>query len=375
MTDVNRHIRSVATQIIQMLWLTFQKKQTPLHYASEGGHRDVIELLLQSGADANVKDRVNNRDIAQPNLYVYVYVWRHFCRWRHKFKVCMNLKIKIYTFEATFRDCNYMKVKIVTFFELNSSWNIRKWKDSTKTSRIRKKKTRKQKWPYARVLKSVFYTFTYAFIRVCSTGSTSQTSRLPHAYTYKWDSLNLLNINRHVITFTATEMTDVNSQFICVPSNNVIYISNAIIFNNRKTLIWNKAKPWSEPHNWGIIKKTTSRKSLILTTGQAGERYRSGYNKLSSFFLHKKFCILMRPAISFLKIFNFLWRKNSAYYTPIGTFLRPAGVKSHNLKRDLNVSRAAAMLKIAGQLACFDLNFIRTVINHEIYYCIFHYFN
>ena len=45
------------------------------------------------------------------------------------------------------------------------------------------------------------------------------------------------------------------------------------------------------------------------------------------------------------------------------------------LKRGLNVSRAAAMLKIAGQLACFDLNFIRTGINHEIYYCIFHYFN
>ena len=73
-------------------------------------------------------------------------------------------------------------------------------------------------------------------------------------------------------------------------------------------LIWNKAKPWSEPQNWGIIKKTASRKSLILTTG----------------------------------------------------------VKSH-LKRDLNVSRAAAMLKIAHPLACFDLNFIRTGINHEIY--------
>ena len=81
----------------------------------------------------------------------------------------------------------------------------------------------------------------------------------------------------------------------------------------------------------------------------------------------------MRPAISFLKSKNFqLFVKKtfSLLYTPIGTFLQPAGVKSHNLKRGLNVSHAAAMLKIAGQLACFDLNFIRTGINHEIYYCI-----
>ena len=40
-------------------------------------------------------------------------------------------------------------------------------------------------------------------------------------------------------------------------------------------------------------------------------------------------------------------------------------IEAH-LKRGLNVSRATAMLKIAGQLAFFDLNFIRTGINHEI---------
>ena len=43
-----------------MLPCTFQSKQTPLHYAAEHGRRDVVLLLLQSGADVNIQDDVSH---------------------------------------------------------------------------------------------------------------------------------------------------------------------------------------------------------------------------------------------------------------------------------------------------------------------------
>ena len=43
-----------------MAMLTFQYGKTPLHRAVEGNNRDVVELLLKSGADVNVTDKVNN---------------------------------------------------------------------------------------------------------------------------------------------------------------------------------------------------------------------------------------------------------------------------------------------------------------------------
>jgi len=32
---------------------------TPLHYASERGNTDVVKMLLEKGADVNVKDEVS----------------------------------------------------------------------------------------------------------------------------------------------------------------------------------------------------------------------------------------------------------------------------------------------------------------------------
>ena len=43
-----------------MLPCTFQAKQTPLHLAAERGRRDVVLLLLQSGADVNIRDAVSH---------------------------------------------------------------------------------------------------------------------------------------------------------------------------------------------------------------------------------------------------------------------------------------------------------------------------
>ena len=34
-------------------------QHTPLHRAVQGNNRDLVELLLQSGADVNAKDKVN----------------------------------------------------------------------------------------------------------------------------------------------------------------------------------------------------------------------------------------------------------------------------------------------------------------------------
>ena len=47
------------TNINQKLKHTFQNGKTSLQSAVEGGNRDVVELLLQSGADVNVSDEVN----------------------------------------------------------------------------------------------------------------------------------------------------------------------------------------------------------------------------------------------------------------------------------------------------------------------------
>ena len=35
---------------------------TPLHFACENGHDEVVKILLQGGADPNIQDKVNNRD-------------------------------------------------------------------------------------------------------------------------------------------------------------------------------------------------------------------------------------------------------------------------------------------------------------------------
>ena len=47
------------TNINQKLKHTFQNGKTSLQSAVEGGNGDVVELLLQSGADVNVSDEVN----------------------------------------------------------------------------------------------------------------------------------------------------------------------------------------------------------------------------------------------------------------------------------------------------------------------------
>ena len=37
-----------------------QKKKTPLHWASEGGHIDTVTTLLANGGDVKVQDEVND---------------------------------------------------------------------------------------------------------------------------------------------------------------------------------------------------------------------------------------------------------------------------------------------------------------------------
>ena len=55
-----------------MILRTFQHQKTPLHLAVQGNDRDVAELLLQSGADVNVKDVVNRAHIYEINLLLLV---------------------------------------------------------------------------------------------------------------------------------------------------------------------------------------------------------------------------------------------------------------------------------------------------------------
>lgn len=46
------------------LVLTLQAGLTPLHYAAWQGSVDAVQILLDAGADVNVRDPVSNPDIA-----------------------------------------------------------------------------------------------------------------------------------------------------------------------------------------------------------------------------------------------------------------------------------------------------------------------
>ncbi|KNC69297.1 hypothetical protein SARC_18195, partial [Sphaeroforma arctica JP610] len=43
---------------------------TPLHTASQNGHKDVVELLLAKGADINVKNNDSLQQFGRTSLYV-----------------------------------------------------------------------------------------------------------------------------------------------------------------------------------------------------------------------------------------------------------------------------------------------------------------
>ena len=58
MADVNSQIIA-NTAINQMLKHAFQYQETLLQWAVEGNNRDLVELLLLSGADVNGKDKVS----------------------------------------------------------------------------------------------------------------------------------------------------------------------------------------------------------------------------------------------------------------------------------------------------------------------------
>ena len=49
---------------------TTQDQKTALHYASEEGHHETVQLLLEKGADPNVQDEV--RVLLKSSLYLYL---------------------------------------------------------------------------------------------------------------------------------------------------------------------------------------------------------------------------------------------------------------------------------------------------------------
>ena len=40
--------------------VSFQDRKTPLHYASERGHSEVVQVLISHGATVDMKDRVSS---------------------------------------------------------------------------------------------------------------------------------------------------------------------------------------------------------------------------------------------------------------------------------------------------------------------------
>ena len=55
------HTHILWMMLIYSTWLLLsQKKQTALHYASEGGHHDTVRVLLERDADPNVHNKVSS---------------------------------------------------------------------------------------------------------------------------------------------------------------------------------------------------------------------------------------------------------------------------------------------------------------------------
>ena len=51
-----------------------QDKKTPLHWASEGGHSEVITVLIAHGGNVEAQDKVNEIRFMTSDILVLIYI-------------------------------------------------------------------------------------------------------------------------------------------------------------------------------------------------------------------------------------------------------------------------------------------------------------
>ena len=68
-----------AKLIVFLMFDLFQYGRAAIHYATEGGHLEIIALLIKNGADANVKDawvrKLAKCSVIILILFKMMYVW------------------------------------------------------------------------------------------------------------------------------------------------------------------------------------------------------------------------------------------------------------------------------------------------------------
>ena len=56
----------------------FQNGNTPLHNASEEGHIDVVEILMNAGADHSIQNKVTECVFCQLHFFLAIHIFQYF---------------------------------------------------------------------------------------------------------------------------------------------------------------------------------------------------------------------------------------------------------------------------------------------------------
>ena len=76
----------------------YQDLWTPLHWASNKGHTEVVHRLLAGGADPKARNRVSNK----------TFLWRNI----HQMYICLSVLGRIYQCPCPVYTCSYLSLSV-----------------------------------------------------------------------------------------------------------------------------------------------------------------------------------------------------------------------------------------------------------------------
>ena len=57
------------------IYIYSQDERTALHWAADHGHVEVVEALIEGGADLNIQNKVREEALAACLHYIYIYIY------------------------------------------------------------------------------------------------------------------------------------------------------------------------------------------------------------------------------------------------------------------------------------------------------------